>query len=151
AAFLARAYPHLATIRKLEFAAVISHDSDDPPSWEEWTEKARRDHRIERFKKPLAEDPLAFLCVKSMLLTGFDAPVEQVMYLDRSMRDHELLQAIARVNRTKSGKDNGLVVDYYGVAKNLKKALDAYSEEDVRGVMTNLQDELPVLAARHER
>jgi type I restriction enzyme R subunit len=150
-AFLARAYPRLDLIKKLEFSAVISHDSDDAPSWAEWSNKAKRDSRIERFKKPLKDDQLAFLCVKSMLLTGFDAPVEQVMYLDRSMRDHELLQAIARVNRTRSGKDYGLVVDYFGVAKNLKKALAAYDEDDVRGALVNLQDELPKLAARHQR
>ena len=72
--------------------------------------------------------PVAFLIVKSMLLTGFDAPVEQVLYLDRSIKEAELLQAIARVNRTASGKNVGYVVDYYGVGEHLKQALAAYSE-----------------------
>src|SRR4051812_43210738 len=82
-------------------------------------------------KMPLvSDDPekqhgLAFLCVKSMLLTGFDAPVEQVLYLDRPMKGAELLQAIARVNRTYPGKGCGLVVDYCGVARNLAAALAA--------------------------
>jgi type I restriction enzyme, R subunit len=84
---------------------------------------------IKRFKKPLFHanpaktDPLAFLVVKSMLLTGFDAPIEGVMYLDRPIREAELLQAIARVNRTGFGKRCGIVVDYYGVAQHLKEAL----------------------------
>jgi len=86
-----------------------------------------------------------------MLLTGFDAPVEQVLYLDRFMQGHELLQAIARVNRTYSGKTCGLVVDYYGVARHLKEALAVYSAEDVRGALVSLKDELPKLADRHRR
>jgi type I restriction enzyme, R subunit len=85
---------------------VISPDNNDDPVWSEWTDAARIESRIARFKKPLLHrdpdkaDPLAFLIVKSMLLTGFDAPIEGVMYLDRPIREAELLQAIARVNRT---------------------------------------------------
>ncbi len=155
--FLARAHPHLDTIRRLEVAAVISGDHNDDPAWREWSDKARQDARIERFKKPLVHadparrDGLAFLCVKSMLLTGFDAPIEQVLYLDRAMRGHELLQAIARVNRTAHGKDRGFVVDYYGVGRHLKEALAVYSDEDVEGALTSLRDELPKLADRHRR
>jgi len=66
-------------------------------------------------KRPLGKDKLAVIVVKSMLLVGFDAPVEQVMYLDRFMQGHELLQAIARVNRCYTKKKRGLVVDYFGV------------------------------------
>lgn len=155
--FLIRAHPHLEGIRRLEFAAVISGDHNDPPSWAEWTADARRDEHVARFKKPLVhEDPakrdgLAFLCVKSMLLTGFDAPVEGVLYLDRKMRGHELLQAIARVNRTHPGKEAGLVVDYYGVTRHLEEALEDYNAEDVGGAMTSLVDELPILDDRHCR
>jgi type I restriction enzyme, R subunit len=86
-----------------------------------------------------------------MLLTGFDAPVEQVMYLDRHIQEAELLQAIARVNRTAHGKNAGYVVDYYGVAENLKVALAAYAAEDVEGVMTSIADQLPLLAERRQR
>jgi len=75
-----------------------------------------------------------------MLLTGFDAPIEQVMYLDRGMKGHELLQAIARVNRTNTGKTHGLVVDYYGVGHHLKEALIVYSTEDVEAARTYLTD-----------
>lgn len=152
--------PHLETIKSLRFAAAISGTNDDPPEYAEWTDEAKRRDRITRFKKPLAsEDPekadgLAFLCVKSMLLTGFDAPVEQVLYLDRKMQGHELLQAIARVNRTASGKSHGLVVDYYGVARHLEKALDMYAGEDSKdagGAMKDIAAELPRLEARHLR
>jgi type I restriction enzyme, R subunit len=94
-----------------------------------------------------------------MLLTGFDAPVEQVMYLDRHIREAELLQAIARVNRTCSingasgvvEKGFGIVVDYYGVARHLKDALKAYSDEDVEGALESLKDEIPKLRDRHCR
>lgn len=86
-----------------------------------------------------------------MLLTGFDAPVEGVLYLDRKIRGHELLQAIARVNRTHPDKEAGLVVDYYGVTRHLEEALEDYSAEDVGGAMTSLVDELPILDDRHRR
>ena len=81
-----------------------------------------------------------------MLLTGFDAPVEQVLYLDRPIRDVELLQAIARVNRTARLKMVGLVVDYAGVSRHLDAALAIYDEEDIRGAKTFLdEDDVPRL------
>ncbi|WP_206171412.1 type I restriction enzyme subunit R domain-containing protein [Thiorhodococcus mannitoliphagus] len=165
--FLVRAHRFLPTIRALEFAPVISSEHNDRVDpRREWSARARIDARIARFKKPLfadgpntfdgdTADPLAFLIVKSMLLTGFDAPVEQVMYLDRHIREAELLQAIARVNRTyaRGGveKGFGIVVDYYGVARHLKEALEAYSAEDVEGALSSLKDEIPRLRDRHRR
>lgn len=89
--------------------------------------------------------------MKSMLLTGFDAPVEQAIYLDRFMHEHELLQAIARVNRTATKKSAGLVVDYYGIARHLNEALAAYGAEDVEGALQSLKDEIPKLRDRHRR
>jgi type I restriction enzyme R subunit len=157
------AWRSLDLLRRLEFAAVFSPDNNDPPEWKEWTEEAKIKTRIERFKRPLLgeakhgaagladSDPLAFLVVKSMLLTGFDAPIEGVMYLDRPIREAELLQAIARVNRTGHGKEAGIVVDYYGVARHLKEALSAYSAEDVEGALRSLADEIPKLRDRHAR
>jgi type I restriction enzyme R subunit len=146
-----RAQPQLSLIRALQFATVISKEHNQPGSWDEWSDKTKSEARIARFKKSLEDDKLAFLCVKSMLLTGFDAPVEQVLYLDRAMRGHELLQAIARVNRTKLGKKAGFVVDYYGVARHLQAALAVYADEDVEGALTSIKDELPKLADRHRR
>lgn len=155
--FLIRAQRHRKVIERLEFAPVISGDHNDPPEWAEWTDQTKIDKRIARFKKPLLHedpdkpDPLAFLIVKSMLLTGFDAPIEQVMYLDRNTQHHELLQAIARVNRTYPKKVAGIVVDYYGVARHLKEALAVYAQEDVEGALRSMQDELPKLRDQHMR
>jgi type I restriction enzyme R subunit len=73
------------------------------------------------------------IIVTDMLLTGFDAPVEQVMYLDKPMRDHKLLQAIARTNRPYTGKEAGLIVDYVGIFQNLQKALN-FEEKDIEGI-----------------
>jgi len=86
-----------------------------------------------------------------MLLTGFDAPVEQVLYLDRAIRDLELLQAIARVNRPARLKTVGLVVDYAGVSRHLDAALSAYDEEDLAETKTFLRDDdVPRLREAHE-
>jgi type I restriction enzyme R subunit len=92
--------------------------------------------------------------VRTMLLTGFDAPVEQALYLDRFIQDAELLQAIARVNRTAPGKAAGLLVDYFGVGAHLQKALQAYAPEDAEdaiGALASITDEVPKLRDRHAR
>lgn len=152
------AWRQLALVESLEFAPVISMgDNNDDPAYREWTEAGKIATRIARFKKPLVHDkpseadPLAFLIVKSMLLTGFDAPIEGAMYLDRSIKEAELLQAIARVNRTGKHKTAGLIIDYYGVARHLKEALSAYSAEDIEGALQDLADEIPKLRDRHQR
>jgi type I restriction enzyme R subunit len=152
-----QAWRYRDTLARIEFTPIISGSNNDDPAWKPWTDGARHDHLIKRFKKPLFHadpaktDPLAFLVVKSMLLTGFDAPIEGVMYLDRPIREAELLQAIARVNRTGFGKRCGIVVDYYGVAQHLKEALAVYADEDVEGALASLKDEVPVLRDRHLR
>jgi type I restriction enzyme R subunit len=156
---LVRAWPFRDVIAALDFIPVISGEHNDPADWAQWTDKARQEAVIAQFKKPLPvegdADPentstVGFLLVKSMLLTGFDAPAEQVMYLDRHIKEAELLQAIARVNRTAHGKNAGYVVDYYGVAENLKVALAAYAAEDVEGAMTSVADQVPLLAERRQ-
>jgi type I restriction enzyme R subunit len=152
-----QAWRYRDTLARIEFAPIISGSNNDDPAWKTWTDGATHEGLIKRFKKPLFHsqpdkaDPLAFLVVKSMLLTGFDAPIEGVMYLDRPIREAELLQAIARVNRTGYGKRCGIVVDYYGVAQHLKEALAAYADEDVQGALASLKDEIPVLRDRHLR
>ncbi|MCX9157797.1 type I restriction endonuclease subunit R [Niveibacterium sp. 24ML] len=152
-----QAWRYRDTLSRIEFAPIISGSNNDDPGWKPWTDGAAHEQLIKRFKKPLFHakpektDPLAFLVVKSMLLTGFDAPIEGVMYLDRPIREAELLQAIARVNRTGFGKRCGIVVDYYGVAQHLKEALAAYADEDVKGALASLKDEVPVLRDRHLR
>lgn len=152
-----QAWRYRDTLRCLEFAPIISGSNNDPAEWKVWTDGAKHELLIKRFKKPLHHDqpgkadPLAFLIVKSMLLTGFDAPIEGVMYLDRPIKEAELLQAIARVNRTGFGKRCGIVVDYYGVANHLREALAAYADEDIEGALSSIKDEVPVLRDRHLR
>lgn len=101
--------------------------------------------RLERrFKDP--EDPLKLVIVRDMWLTGFDAPPVHTMYVDKPMRGHNLMQAIARVNRVFKDKPGGLVVDYIGIANELKAALKTYTESQGKGRPTNLASEaLPKL------
>ena len=134
-----------------ESAVVISGDHNDPPHLAKWTNPADHKKAIENFKKPIHEHPLSLLIVKDMLLTGFDAPICQVMYLDRKLTDHTLLQAIARVNRTKANKFSGYIVDYYGLTDHLAEALKVFSSTDVEGALKNLKDEIPKLQSAHTR
>jgi len=130
---------------------IISGNHNDPGYIAQYTDKTQQKQAIDAFKKPLNENPLAFLIVKDMLLTGFDAPIAQVMYIDRSLKDHTLMQAIARVNRTYKGKQAGFVVDYYGLSDYLTEALDQFSSDDVEGTYVTLKDEIPKLKATHTR
>jgi type I restriction enzyme R subunit len=156
---LLRVHPYLATLKRLDFAAIISGDHNDPPSYAPWTDKTQQDHLISRFKKPLhhkdhdKQDGLAFLIVKSMLLTGFDAPVEQGLYLDRIIsQPHEILQAIARVNRTCKNKKAGRVIDYIGKGgRAIQEALKVYDAADVEGALEGIEDQVPLLRDRHQR
>ena len=97
----------------------------------------------------MSEDNLSFLIVCDKLLTGFDAPIEQVMYLDKPIKEHNLLQAIARTNRTYDKKTYGLIVDYYGVSRFLEQALAIFNKEDVQGALQNIDTEIPRLQSRH--
>jgi type I restriction enzyme R subunit len=131
-----------------ESAVIMSFTNDDPEHIARWaTTKAEQRALIDRFKDK--DDPLCILVVCDMLLTGFDAPVEQVMYLDAPLKEHNLLQAVARVNRPAPGKDYGLVVDYWGVGADLVAALAVFSPSDVEGALRPNLDELPRLESRH--
>jgi len=113
---------------------VFSTGDDDPPELKKYHKsKDEIEEIVENFKHG---DTPKLIIVTNMLLTGFDAPVNQVMYLDKYLRDHNLLQAIARVNRPAPGKEFGLVVDYSGVFENLKEVLNFY-QEDIKGVAYN--------------
>lgn len=95
-----------------------------------------------------------FLVVCDMLLTGFDAPIEQVMYIDTKLKEHNLLQAIARVNRTAKGKARGFIVDYCANTGNLKEALTIYGQDAADEVMQNFKDinsEIPILEHRYQK
>jgi type I restriction enzyme R subunit len=91
-----------------------------------------------RFDYEKPETGVAFLIVCDMLLTGFDAPIEQVMYIDKFLREHTLLQAVARVNRTAQGKKVGLIVDYVGLTKHLREAMNIYAGEDIDDILQGL-------------
>jgi type I restriction enzyme R subunit len=91
-----------------------------------------------RFDYTKPETGIAFLIVCDMLLTGFDAPIEAAMYLDKFMREHTLLQAAARVNRTAHGKKVGLIVDYVGLTKHLREALSIYAGDELDEVMQGM-------------
>jgi type I restriction enzyme R subunit len=154
---LVAAHPHLQLLGALECSVVISGDHNDPESWREWSDKSKQEEYQARFKRKLAQhrsdktDPLAILVVNNMLITGFDAPVEQAMYLDRKVVAHDLLQAVARVNRTNGSKPCGYVIDYIGVAHHLEEALSAYDKADTLGMLIDILVALPELHDRHDR
>ncbi|MDC3394406.1 type I restriction endonuclease subunit R [Planktomarina temperata] len=138
-----------------EAAVIISGDHNDDKKFTQYTDSTAQKKQIEDFKKPLGsgekQSNLSLLIVKDMLLTGFDAPVAQVMYLDRKLSDHTLLQAIARVNRTNKNKFKGYIVDYFGLSDYLNEALKMFSTEDVAGALQDLKDEIPKLKNAHTR
>jgi type I restriction enzyme R subunit len=108
---------------------VMTGSASDPEAWQPHIGgKARRDLLAKRAKDP--KDPLKLVIVRDMWLTGFDAPSMHTMYIDKPMRGHGLMQAIARVNRVFRDKPAGLIVDYIGIAQNLKSALGQYSAAD---------------------
>jgi type I restriction enzyme R subunit len=138
----AKGQPDPELIRNIEFlkaAVVISAEpTNEPASFTAVRTEARHWNAVENFCRPFnMVDPdkmltgIAFLVVCDMLLTGFDAPVEQVMYIDKKLQEHNLLQAIARVNRVAEGKERGFIVDYIGLANHLTRALSIYAQEDL--------------------
>lgn len=160
-----RANPDLALIARIGFlkvAVVVSADAtNELAAITAARKEARAWSAVENFCRPFNfEDPeralsgIAFLVVCDMLLTGFDAPVEQVMYIDKRLKEHNLLQAIARVNRVAKNKHRGFIVDYIGLANHLGEALAIYAQEDLRDLQLGLQDllsELPILEERYQR
>ena len=120
-------------------AIVMSAGQKDPPEWKvHLREKDAEEKLLDRFRSPA--DPLKFVIVTSKLLTGFDAPILQAMYLDKPMKDHNLLQAICRVNRTYGqSKTHGLIVDYIGIFDDVALALD-FDEKAVQKVVSNIDE-----------
>ena len=123
---------------------VMTGSASDPPDWQPHIRnKARREALAKRFRD--AGDPLQIVLVRDMWLTGFDAPSLHTMYVDKPMRGHGLMQAIARVNRVFKDKPGGLVVDYLGLANELKQALATYTESGGKGRTAVDQDEAVAL------
>ena len=129
---------------------VMTGSASDPPEWQSHIRnKARREALANRFRDPA--DPLQIVLVRDMWLTGFDAPSLHTMYVDKPMRGHGLMQAIARVNRVFKDKPGGLVVDYLGLAQDLKQALATYTESGGTGRTALDQDEaVAVMLEKYE-
>ena len=156
-------------LRILKVRAVVSSQSNNEPAY--ITEARREGYGkviTDSFKKDfIIDDPIrndtgiGILCVCDRLMTGFDAPIAQVLYIDKNLREHDLLQAIARVNRTKKGKTHGLVVDYFGITKNLNRALGIYTDADAEECQADLAEfgeyfkdinkEIPELELRYRK
>lgn len=128
---------------------IMTGSAADGPDWQQHIRnKSRRRELATRFKDP--KDPFRIVIVRDMWLTGFDAPCLHTMYLDKPMRGHGLMQAIARVNRVFHDKPGGLVVDYLGLADQLKQALATYTESGGQGNPTHDTEEaIAVLLEKH--
>ena len=117
---------------KGQIKVVMTGSASDPPAWQRHIRtKSQREALAKRFRDP--GDSLCLVLVRDMWLTGFDAPSLHTMYVDKPMRGHGLMQAIARVNRVFRDKPGGLVVDYLGLAHELKRALATYTESGGTG------------------
>lgn len=165
-ALKAEPVPNEELIKKITFlkaAVVISSDGTNEAAY---VTKARKQAKawnaVDNFCRSFdMEDPdkpytgIAFLIVCDMLMTGFDAPIEQVMYIDKKIKEHTLLQAIARTNRVKKGKNRGYVVDYIGLTENLTDALTLYAaadeQQELAQGLKSITSEMPVLEERYQR
>jgi type I restriction enzyme R subunit len=131
---------------------VMTGSASDPPAWQQHigphSGKKRREKLASRAKD--ANDPLKLVIVRDMWLTGFDAPSMHTMYVDKPMKGHGLMQAIARVNRVFRDKPAGLVVDYIGIAQNLKAALGQYSGADQRRTGIDEAEAIAEMLERYE-
>jgi type I restriction enzyme, R subunit len=128
---------------------VMTGSATDPKDWQQHIgNKARRDLLAQRAKK--ADDELKLVLVRDMWLTGFDAPSMHTMYVDKPMKGHGLMQAIARVNRVFKDKPGGLVVDYIGIAQNLKSALSQYSDSDKKNAGIDQAEAIAVMIEKYE-
>lgn len=158
--------PDKDLIRKIGFlkaAVVISGDGTNEAAYiTESRKQAKTWNAVDNFCRSFDyEDPdkvytgIAFLVVCDMLLTGFDAPIEQVMYIDKKISEHTLLQAIARTNRIRNGKKRGYIVDYIGLTENLTEALTLYAaadeQEELAQGLKSITSEIPILEERYQR
>jgi type I restriction enzyme R subunit len=151
---------HVALLSFLDIATVVSAGGTNERA--EVVDADRRtrsknavDNFLKAFDRDIPETGMAFLCVCDRLLTGFDAPIEQVMYIDKKVRDHNLLQTIARVNRVSEDKTRGYIVDYIGLAHHLKEMLSIYGggedQKDAEATLQPVENEVPLLEQRYRR
>ncbi len=128
---------------------IMTGSASDPQPWQRHVgNNTRRELLAKRAKDP--KDPLKLVIVRDMWLTGFDAPCMHTMYIDKPMQGHGLMQAIARVNRVFRDKPAGLVVDYIGLAQNLKNALSQYSKDDQKQAGIDEAEAIAVMMEKYE-
>ena len=141
--------PEAEKSRNCVVKVVMTGSADDGPDWQQHIRsKEKRRQLARRFKDP--GDPFRIVIVRDMWLTGFDAPCLHTMYADKPMQGHGLMQAIARVNRVFRDKPGGLVVDYLGLADQLKQALATYTESGGRGDPTyDTRQAISVMLEKH--
>lgn len=152
---------NIELLKKVETACIISGDHNDKPYIKKHTKSSIHKKQIKNFKLPYrskkdkADGKIGIIIVNNMLLIGFDAPIEQVMYLDKVIIAHNLLQAIARVNRVYNEyKQKGIIIDYVGIGHHLKLALDNFDEKEQREIIDSLgneEDALNDLISVHRR
>ncbi|MFA6192629.1 MAG: HsdR family type I site-specific deoxyribonuclease [Sulfurimonas sp.] len=153
-------------LNNFQSKVIMSFDTkkDTQEFYDLSTPEADVKQAIEGFKLPFGDesdvsrggrkqfDNTAFIIVSDMLLTGYDAPILQTLYVDKILKEHNLLQAIARVNRTRKGKEAGYVVDYAGITKHLVEALEIFSGDlEPSDVMVNIAEEKTILENRHTK
>ncbi len=141
---------HDVDLEKGLIKVVMTSKVSDPPNYQpHHTTKEQRRRLADRFKDPA--DSLRLVIVRDMWLTGFDAPCLKTMYIDKLVRGHNLMQAIARVNRVYKDIRGGLIVDYIGIARDLKKALVVYTESGGQGMpMLDISDAATVMQEKFE-
>jgi type I restriction enzyme R subunit len=149
----------IGQLKKMKTDVIISGNHNDKPHLKDYSDKKKHEASIKSFKMSFGTEDegvtgdMGIVIVNNMLLTGFDAPVEQVMYLDKVIVAHKLLQAIARVNRVSGEtKDKGFVVDYVGIGHHLKRAIDNYDEREQKELIDALsfpEEELRELIASY--
>ncbi|MDD2477186.1 MAG: DUF3387 domain-containing protein, partial [Dysgonamonadaceae bacterium] len=136
-------------LHKGQIKVVMTGSSSDPVDWQDFIgTKATRETLAKRYKDK--NDELSLVIVRDMWLTGFDVPSMHTMYVDKPMNGHNLMQAIARVNRVFKEKQGGLIVDYIGIAESLKKALAQYTDNDKKTIGVNTEVAADLLLEKYE-
>lgn len=136
-------------LNKGKIKVVMTSSAADGPEMAKF-QTSKADRRILQKRMKDNNDELQIVIVVDMWLTGFDVPSMNTMYIDKPMKGHNLIQAIARVNRVFKDKDSALIVDYIGIAENLKEALNVYSTEDQGQVGINMQKALALLKEKYD-
>ena len=137
-------------VSKIIMTGHLGEKGSDGESWDKYYLTDEQREKEETYFKS-SEDPTQILIVVDMLLVGYDAPIVQTLYLDRVIREHTLLQAIARVNRPyRPEKQYGLIVDYCGITRELQEALAIFDEQDVQDVLISFDTEIEQLKNRHK-